>query len=298
VHRQAALAIAAIAASWGLIGIIVRQIDLPAVAIVDARCLLAVAAIAVGFAVRRVARHDRRPIAWRLPKPGLVVLLGLLLGLHWFMLVSAQQRAPIGTVLLITYLAPVVVALGAPRVLGEHVARATYVALAVALVGTLLLAKPQPGEGVGVLLAFGAAISYGVITLLSKYVVGSVGGVRLGFAQLLVAGVALLPLAAGAPWGRLGWDWLWLVLLGVVFTGILGPLYLVLLNRLPASQVGVLTYLEPASAVFFAWLFLGEVPTAATAAGGILIVVAGLIVVRATTRPLVPREGIVEPAVR
>jgi drug/metabolite transporter (DMT)-like permease len=59
---------------------------------------------------------------------------------------------------------------------------------------------------------------------------------------------------------------------------------LVLLRRLPATTVGVLTYLEPASAVMFGWIFLNEVPGASTVVGGMLILVAGVIVVFATAR--------------
>jgi drug/metabolite transporter (DMT)-like permease len=285
VQRRAALAVFGLAAAWGAIGVIVRQVDLPAVAIVAARCWFAVLAIAAAYGVRRAVRGAPTPPVWPLPRVGLVVVLGLLLGVHWLCLAAAQQRAPIGTVLLLTYLAPVLVALLAPRVLGERVTQVTYVAVGLALLGTVLLARPEPGQGDGVALAVAAAITYAAITLLSKRVVGVVGGVRLGFGQLLVAGLALAPLAAGAPWGSLGADWWWLVLLGVVFTGVLGPLYLVLLDRLPASTVGVLTYVEPASAVLFAWVFLGEVPSLLTLAGGTLIVVAGIMVVRATTRP-------------
>jgi drug/metabolite transporter (DMT)-like permease len=298
VSRRAALAVFAVAAAWGAIGIIVRQLELPAVAIVAARCWLATLAIAGAYGVWRAARGRSAPVFTGLPQPAKVVVLGVLLALHWVFLVAAQQRAPIGTVLLITYLAPVLVAVLAPRVLGEHVPAITFVSLGVAMVGVLLLARPQPGQGVGLLLAFGAAVSYAAITLLSKRIVGAVGGIRLGFFQLGIAGVVLTPFAAGAPWGGLGWDWLWLVLLGVVFTGVLGPLYLVLLNRLPASTVGVIAYVEPVSAVLFAWAFLAEVPGVLTVVGGALIVAAGIMVVRATTRPVSPQEGRVERAVR
>lgn len=279
-ERSAALGIAGIAASWGAIGVIVRQVDLPAVAIVAARCWLATLTILLV-----AATHQRRTSApaatraWlRLPQPVLVTLLGVLLAGHWLLLVGAQQRAPIGTVLLLTYLAPVVVALLAPVVVHEHVPRRTLAAMGVALAGTVLLARPEPGQGTGIALAIAAGLSYAAITLLSKRVVGAVGGVRLAAVQLGVAGLVLVPAALLVSWGPPSADWLWLVVLGVVFTGALGPLYLVLLGRLPVATVGVLTYLEPVSAVLLAWLFLDEEPSAAMLAGGVLIVGAGLAV--------------------
>lgn len=279
-YRRAALGIAAIAATWGAIGIIVRQLPLPAVAIVFARCVLATATItATGLLAGR-------RLGWRrLPQRTTVVLLGVLLAFHWVCLFGAQQRAPVGTVLLITYLAPVVVAALAPKVLGEQVPARTFAALGVALVGTLLLVRPAPGQGTGIALALVAALTYAAITLVSKRVVGTVGGVRLALVQLASAAVALAPFAATASWGAPQASWLWLLVLGVVMTGLLGPAYLVLLDKLPASTVGVLMYLEPVSAVLLAWLVLDESPGPVTLVGGTLIVAAGIMVVRAIPPP-------------
>ena len=57
----AALALAGIATTWGFIGLIVRQIDLSAVAIVAGRCWLGAAGIGLGLLV--VCWRDRRPAA-------------------------------------------------------------------------------------------------------------------------------------------------------------------------------------------------------------------------------------------
>ncbi|HEX9259044.1 MAG TPA: DMT family transporter [Acidimicrobiales bacterium] len=283
-ERGNVVAVAAVAAGWGMIGVIVRQVDLPAVAIVFSRCLLASLALAAAGGWRQHRRGEPLMAPLRsLPSPALLVGLGALLAVHWLCLVGAQQRAPLGTVLLLTYLAPVIVAVLAPRVLGEHVPRVTVVALAVALAGTVLLAKPGKGEGLGIALAVAAGVTYAAMTLLSKLVVGRVGGARLGFVQLSVATTVLALPAALADWGQPRWEWLWLVVLGVFFTGVLGPLYLVLLSRLPASTVGVLTYVEPVSAVVLAWLLLDETPAGRTVAGGMLVVLAGIMVIRSAS---------------
>jgi drug/metabolite transporter (DMT)-like permease len=270
--------VAAIATCWGSIGVIVRVLALPAVAIVASRCILATGTLALVFAVRRHRGHRGTPLRTR---PALLVLLGVLLAGHWMALVAAQQRAPIGTVLLITYLAPVLVTALARPLLGELVPSRTFGALAVALAGTLLLVHPGVGHATGVLLAVVAAISYAFITLLSKLVVADVGGMRLAFIQLAVASAVLVGPAIAVSWGPVRAVWLWLLVLGVVYTALLGSLYLTMLDLLPVATVGILTYLEPVSAVLCAWLFLGEVPTVVTVVGGMLIVTAGVMVVRA-----------------
>ena len=57
------LGVAAIAVAWGFVGLLVRWVDLPAVAIVTSRCALAALTIGVVLAVQRLvrARPERRP---------------------------------------------------------------------------------------------------------------------------------------------------------------------------------------------------------------------------------------------
>jgi drug/metabolite transporter (DMT)-like permease len=278
--------VAGIAAAWGAVGLLVRWVDLPAAVIVASRCALAAASIGAVLAVERLVRgRPARPAATRRSPRWVLVALGLALALHWMLLVAAQQRAPLGTVLLITYLAPVLVTVLAPRVLRESVPPRTYLAAAVGLLGVAVLVRPGAGLGAGEVLALLAAVTYAGITLGSKQVVAEVGGVRLAFVQLLVAAVALAPLALAADWGPVRADWWWLVVLGVVMTGGLGSAFFVLLNQLPAATFSVLTYIEPVSAVVIAWVFLDEVPTVTTVLGGALVVAAGIMVLPRAAAP-------------
>lgn len=282
-----ALTVALAATLWGTIGVIVRHVDLPAVAIVASRVWLAAAALGIWLAVRPVPgapllRH----------RPARTLAAGAVLAGHWVALVEALQRAPIGTVLLITYLSPVLVAVAAPRALGEVVGRTTVVALALGVAGTALVVLPGGGDGptdggaAGILVAAVAGASLALLTILSKPLSEAYGGPRLAFLEMAVAGVVLAPLAATARWGDPEAAWLWLVVLGVVHSGAAVALYLGALARLPATSVGILAYLEPASAVLFGWLLLSETPHVATVAGGALILVAGGLVVRAGSAPV------------
>ena len=289
--------VAAVAVGWGSIGVIVRQVDLPAVAIVAARVWLA-AGVLGAWLWRRGAAGAADPPDPPVPgllrhRPGRVVAAGALLALHWVLFFEALQRAPIGTVLLITYLSPVGVAALAPRLLGEHVGPRTVAALGVALVGVALLSAPaiDAAGWTGVVLAGSAAALYVVLVLVAKPLAEAYGGARFAFLELAVAGVVLVPFAATAGWGRPEASWTWLLVLGVVHTGVGVAVYLSALARLPATQVAVLGYLEPASAVVFGWALLSEDPAAGTIAGGLLVVVAGILVV--AERPAIPPSAVV-----
>ena len=133
------------------------------------------------------------------------------------------------------------------------------------------------------MLAVIAGVLFAAWTLASKAVVADVGGMWLGFSTIGIAGLVLAPWALLAEWGEPQVSWSWLLVLGLGMTALLGPLYLMVLDRLPASTASVLLYLEPVSALLLAWLFLGEDPGGVTLVGGALIVAGGVIVLRQPT---------------
>ena len=96
-----------------------------------------------------------------------------------------------------------------------------------------------------------------------------VGAVAVAPALLLVDRV--LP-ADGLDWGAV-------LALGVVFTGLSTLAYATLLRRVTAQAAGVLTFLEPVAAVLLAAVLVDEPLSFQVIAGGILVLVAGLVVV-------------------
>ena len=281
------LLVAAVAVLWGSVGVIVREVPLPATAIVACRVWLAAASLGAWVWLARRGT----PGAVR-QRPARTVAGGVVLAVHWVLLFAALKRAPIGTVLLLTYLAPVGLAAVAPRALGERLTRRTAVALLVAFGGLVLVARPalDGAQGAGVAMALGAAALYVVFVVLGKPLSEVYGGERLAFTQLVVAGIVLVPLAAGAEWGEPEASWAWLVVLGVAHTAAGIGVFMWALARLPATELGVLSYLEPASAVVFGWLFLAEAPGPATLGGGALIVAGGWIVATAGRTGTAPVE--------
>ena len=279
-----------VCSGWGTIGLVVRAVDLPAAAITSARVW--VGALGLGLVV--VATRGQKPgpagpgghkqgPALFSYQPRRVVFTGAILAVHWLSFIAALQHAPIGTVVLIVFLGPIGVALGAPRVLGERSSPRTLGALALAVAGFALVAAPGVRSAglLGPALALLAAVLLVALVLVSKPLAAVYGGLRLAFLELAVAGVVLLPVGLTAGWGGPRLDWLWLLVLGLVHTALGVSLYLAALARVPAVHAGILGYLEPAGAVGCGWLFLHEQPSAATVAGAALIVAAGLLVVRA-----------------
>jgi drug/metabolite transporter (DMT)-like permease len=274
------LQVAGCAAFWGSIGLVVRQIDLSALTIVTYR--VAIASITLGLWL--LLRPDEGGRRFVVHRPGRTLLQGVTLAVHWVLFFAALQRAPVGLVTLIVFLAPVLMAAVAPFTLGEHLTRRTGAALGLALVGTILLVGVGADgvEVAGLVCAVLAAVLLAVLLINAKVLSPLYGGRRLALAQVTIASVVLIPVAVA---GDGAWpsraDLAWVLVLGVVYTGVALAVFLGGLGRIPALHTGVLAYLEPASATFLGWLVLDETLGIGTVIGGILVVAGGLLVLGA-----------------
>ncbi|HUP87384.1 MAG TPA: DMT family transporter [Acidimicrobiales bacterium] len=285
--RRALLSLVVVCTTWGTIPLLARRVELPPGAIVFVRVWVGAAGLAV---VALLRGHDRRTadspafapaLGWR------AILVGPLLAVHWTAMFAGYQHAPDDIVVFVVFLAPVGIALAAPAVLGERLTRSTIAALAVAVVGFVLVTAPSLGAGgesgsrSGIAYAALSGLTLVILVLVSKPLAERHGGFRLTRIELTGAGLVLIPVAAGVDWGRpTAAQWASLVVLGVVHTAAGITLYLNALAVVPATQVGILGYLEPAAVVVASWVFLSDTPSAATTVGGALIITAGLLVIR------------------
>lgn len=273
------LAVATLAASWGLIAVIVRKVDLDAQVLVFYR--LAFAALTLGV----VALALRRLPLLRLDRHrGRVALIGVTLAAHWFLYFATIKLSSVAVAVLMAYLAPLAIALLAPLVLPEPRSRVAVVALVPAAAGVALVALGgEEGGAVRPLaLATGllTAATYAALVLMTKRIAAEVPVLALSFWNYAVAAVAISPLLLSAERIVPTASELPSVLaLGVVFTALSGYLYISFLRHVTAQAIGVLAYIEPVSAALMAWAFLDEALTWQVLTGGALVIAAGATVV-------------------
>jgi len=276
-HSLGSLLVAGCALSWGFIGIIVRELPLPALTLVCVRVVLSGSSVAL--AVLLVGRRDL------LRFPGRAVpVLGALLALHWGLYFTAIKETSVASAVLITYAAPIFMAMLAPLLIGERVPPVSVTALAVSMGGIAVISLAG-GSGhdavraVGVVLALGAAVTYALVVVLIRRWAADVNPTTFVVWQEATAAVVLLPALFFADFGKLSaGDVGQLVLLGVVLTGFTGVLYVTALKYVPVTTVGILAYMEPVSAAVLASLLLGESLTVTVVVGGLAIVAAGIVV--------------------
>jgi drug/metabolite transporter (DMT)-like permease len=194
--------------------------------------------------------------------------------------IVALNHAKVANVLFMQAASPVAAALLAWATLGERVTRRSWIAMAIAVFGVVLMAG-APGSGgalgISVSLLMTLAFATGLVITRHRSDVSMVPAVCL--AQLLV-------LVVGAPFADAGSvtarDLGLLVLLGVGQIG-LGLLFLVIGARLiPAAEVAVITLLEIVLAPLWVWISISEKPATATLVGGAVVV--GAVILQATGR--------------
>jgi drug/metabolite transporter (DMT)-like permease len=228
---------------------------------------------------------------------GLVIAVGLILAAHWLAFIEAYKRLSVATTILIVYVGPVLIAAGAPKVLREHLERRTLYALALSIGGIALIAVPSSSgiDALGFIAAAAAAVLFAALVLTLKKVTPHYPPQTIVVWQLGIAAVAVSPFLISASGHEIVRAAPGLLTLGLVHTGLVGILYVGAVAVVQAQHVSILVYLEPVTAVLWAWALLGETPTLATLGGGALIIVAGLMIVVPGLRAATP-AALPEPA--
>lgn len=213
----------------------------------------------------------RRPprAAWRGRRLALAIAFGIVTAGMNVLFYEAIARLPLGTVVAMEFIGPVLVAAFGSRSLRD--------VLAVVLVacGVVAIADVQlSGSVLGVLFALGAAAAWAGYILLGKRVASAEGSgidsLAIGFAA---ATVALSPLAFGT--GEV-WSSPRMLLLGigvgVLSTVVPYALDQVVLRRLGQARFAVLLALLPVTAGVMGFVALGQVPSWPEALGTLAVV--------------------------
>ncbi len=246
--------------------------------------MLVLARAAVTLVLSYAVLRQQRLSPWGNDKRRLVLrgLLGVG-GLACFF--SALTRLPLAEVTTIHYLNPIFTVVLAAVFLREAVARGLVLAIALALAGTLLVARPgfvfgtSALDAVGVALALGGALfsaaAYTTVRQLTKT----------DHAHVIVFYFPLVAMPLLTPFAVRAWVWPtaegWALLLAI---GVVVQIAQVLLTRglalVPAGRGTTVGYIQIVFAAVWGMLWFDETPSPATAGGAALILLATFLLLR------------------
>jgi probable blue pigment (indigoidine) exporter len=187
------------------------------------------------------------------------------------------------------FMQPVWVALLAPRLLKTPTERVVYLSLGVALGGLGVIIVPSLlGSGatlsaIGVAVGLTGGVLYAFFQLLVKSLTTELESTTIVTVECTLDAIVILPLALWQVFvvgtTLTGHDLVAAAILGLVCTAIAYTMWVEGVARIRVQHSSILGFLTPVVAPLIAWVLLGQSITLATAAGGCLIVAAGVLVV-------------------
>ena len=259
---------------FGTIGLFVRNINLPSGEIALYRAVLAAILIG-GFLLVTKQKIPFKKIKKEIP---ILILSGVAMGFNWILLFEAYKYTTISVATLSYYFAPVIVTVACPILFKEKLGPKQWICFIMSTVGIVLITgigdTSQGADNIkGILFGLGAATLYATVILLNKFT-KTVDGIHRTFMQFLSAIAVLVPyvlLTDGVNLQVLdSKGWIFLLVVGLVHTGITYCLYFSSLKELPGQKAAILSYIDPLVAVIIS-VALGEKMTIMQIIGGVLI---------------------------
>ncbi len=259
------------AVCWSSGGLLVRALSIAnAWEIVFWRSLFMAAFVAGVLLVLHGRRLPQAVLA--VGRPG--VISGLLLAGTFFFFIGSLTRTTVANTFVLMSVSPFLAALAGRLVLKEKVPARTWLAIAAAFAGIVVMFADSLDAGrlAGNLLALGVSCCFaGQVTVLRLY------HAKIDMLpQVMIAGVASLALAfaLAPPFAATGRDLALLALMGCVQLGT-GCLLATAASRdLSATELGLLALFEPILGPLWVWAFMGERPDDTTLVGAVIVLTA------------------------
>lgn len=260
---------------FGTIGLFVRNIPLPSGEIALYRAVLAALLIG-GFLLVTKQKIPFSKIKKEIP---LLVLSGVAMGFNWILLFEAYKYTTVSVATLSYYFAPVIVTVACPILFKEKMIAKQWVCFLMSTIGIVLITgigdlSQGSSHLKGIAFGLGAASLYATVILVNKFI-KNVEGIHRTFLQFIAAIIVLVPyvlLTDGVNLQSLnGKGWAFLLVIGLVHTGITYCLYFSSLKELPGQKAAILSYIDPLVAVLISVVVLNEKMTVMQIVGGLLI---------------------------
>jgi drug/metabolite transporter (DMT)-like permease len=272
-HRRGRTYVALAALAWSTAGLLQRELSVNVPTQLAGRALFATLGV---FAYVAIAERGAVVGAFRaIGRAGLV--LAALMAVSSGAFIAALNYTSVANVLFLQALAPVLAAVLGTLV-GEPVARRTWIAMAVAIAGVgLMVGGPHHPSVAGFSLSLLMSVTFAATIVITRHR----REVSMAPATCLSQLFVLLAAAPFAGPGEIGaQDLALLVGLGVGQIG-LGLIFLTIGARLiPAAEVALITLLEIVLGPIWVWIALSEQPAAATLVGGAIVLAAVVIEAR------------------
>ncbi len=245
---------------WGTLPIFVTNIPCSSAETVMWRIIFGTAFLLVVFAFTKNKSDKAMYKKWT-PK---LIFTGFFMGANWVFLFEAYKWVDVSIATLTYYMAPIIVMIASVFLFKESAGKFKIIGTAAAIAGMVIVTGVNVGgldPMKGILYGLASALCYASVTLLNKSTKG-LSGLEMTIIQLLGAAIAIIPYTFITHTG----EWLnltseagiYAIIVGLVHTGVALFLYFSSIQELPAQTCALCSYIDPASALIFAAVLLGD----------------------------------------
>ena len=245
---RAYLAITVLAVSWGTIPLIIKTSEISSISLVGIRTFIG--SIFLSLFVLRKGLNIKDLI-----KPGLI--LGPLLAIHWVTMFESIELNSVTVGIGSVFSYPIFVLI-IERIRGKTLSIKQVLIIIFGFLGLMILLDVKYIDSLtGVFYGILSAISLALIITIGEKYSTDLGGLKVAFIQLLVAGVCLFYFTIE------GYQWMISnifvsLFLGVFLTAIGLSTYWYVVKIIKPLSVSTITYLEPTTGVILGVLILNE----------------------------------------
>ncbi|TKG98814.1 DMT family transporter [Peribacillus simplex] len=259
---------------FGTMGLVVKYIDLSSSETAFLSSSIGCLFLVFVFSIMK------KSIPWKLVKvnASTLFLSAIALGGNWIFLYQSFDHTTLANATLGYYFAPVFVMVLSPFVLKEHLPIKKIVCIGVAILGMLLIigngiSASGKDDLLGILFGLVAAAFYAALMLLNKFIQNmgmlEITIIQLGTTALLLFPYVIFTEGFGLEVSRSSIPFI--ILLGVVNTGIGFWLFFSGMLKLKGQSIAMLSYVDPFVAILISAVILQEKMTIVQIIGGTLL---------------------------
>ena len=258
---------------FGSNGIVASMISLPSYQIVLLRTMIGSLLLFTIFCLRR----ERFSFLQKKKQFLFLTISGIAMGASWMFLYEAYQQIGVSLASLSYYCGPVIVMALSPFLFRERFVPAKIAGFCIVFLGILLVNGQDFSAGnnrFGLFCGAMSAVMYAFMVIFNKKA-SAISGLENSLLQLAISfltAAVFVGFRYGYAITLLPSDYLPLLMLGLVNTGIGCYFYFSSIGQLPVQTVAVCGYIEPLSAVLFSVLFLKEVLSLPQMIGALCII--------------------------
>ncbi len=258
---------------FGLNGIVASHIELNSYEIVFLRTFIGSILLILLFLLSKGKFHIKEN------KTDMMYIMfsGIAMGTSWMFLYEAYQQIGVSLASLLYYCGPVIVMILSPIIFHEKLTVPKIAGFLIVLVGIFLVNGNMVENNSnfwGLFCGIMSAVMYFFMVTLNKKS-KNINGLESSVIQLLVSFLTVaifVGIKQGVVINVPADSWVWILILGILNTGIGCYLYFSPLSKLPVQTIAICGYLEPLSAVIFATILLGEELTFVQIIGAVCII--------------------------